>query len=71
MISSLLNVTIPVAAGDRRDVRLIQAACGEQLHHEEEENQRERQRKEMGSVSFSSVRLLSLCAASPFVAIDR
>lgn len=26
------SVMIPVAVGDRRDVRLIQVACGEQVH---------------------------------------
>lgn len=62
---------IPFASGDRRDVRLIHAACGEQLHHE-----RRRSRENRGGrrkkTEFGSVHFLSLsCAAPPFYMLQR
>jgi hypothetical protein len=37
LVALIPSVMVPVATGDRRNVRWIQAACGEQLHHEEED----------------------------------
>ena len=52
----MLLVTIPVSAGDPPDVRWIQAACGEQLHHEvmRKRRSRENRRRTEEEDGFSS-----------------
>jgi hypothetical protein len=60
----------PVAAGDHRDVRKIQVACGEQQHLEEEEDPETGEGEaQTGSVFFSSstLRCLRLLVLLSFV----